>query len=197
MKYNYALLWLLSLFTFSFINAQNCPETLGNNSTTTLIHFNIAEGSCNSYPSTITVEASTFSYKSCNGTNLKYELTSGAPLSIFDTFSADFGSGMVCDYLEGVLRQETLSIGQVSNVLESIKVFPNPITNGNEINVAFSKNISGHIYIYDITGKIVLSEEIAQATTKQINISSLNNGIYMLQIVAENASNTRKIVVMK
>lgn len=196
MKINYALLWLLSLFTFSFINAQSCPETLGNQSTYDLIHFKIDSGTCSNYPSSITVEGSTFDKMSCNGTNLKYELSSGAPLTFEGTFSANIGTS-TCDYLDGVLRMETLSIEQFSDVIKSLKVFPNPLTDAGDINIQFSKNISASINIYDLTGKVVLSDELVNTTAKQINVSSLNNGIYLLQIVADNSSTTRKIVVMK
>lgn len=196
MKKNYALLWLLSLFTVAFINAQSCPETLGSQSTFDLIHFKIDPGTCNDYPSSIMAEGSTFTQKSCNGTNLKYELSSGSPLAMEDTFSVTIGTS-TCDYLDGVLRQETLSIEQYSDTVKSFKVFPNPLTNTNEINIQFSKSISASINIYDLTGKVVLSDELVEKTAKQIDVSSLNNGIYMLQIVAENSTATRKIVVMK
>ncbi|NND51130.1 MAG: T9SS type A sorting domain-containing protein [Flavobacteriaceae bacterium] len=196
MNKNYALLWLASLFTFSFINAQSCPETLGNQSTNDLIHFKIDPGSCSEYPSFITVEGSTFDKMSCNGTNLKYELSSGSPLTYAETFSASIGTS-TCDYLDGVLRQETLSVEQYSDALYSLKVFPNPLTEADVINLQFNKNITASINMYDLTGKVVLSDELVNRTAKQINVSSLNNGIYMLQIVAENSSTTRKIVVMK
>jgi len=197
MKNNYTLLWLLSLFTFSFISAQECPEILGSSSSATIIHFKIVDGSCSDYPSSISVASSTFDKLTCTGTDLKYGLTSGSPLSPFDTFSSDFGSGMICDYINGELRRETLSIEQLSNTVDEMRVFPNPLTNSNDINVLFSTSISAQINIFDLTGKIVLSEDISNASTKRISISSLNNGIYMLQVVADNVSTTRKIVVMK
>ncbi|MBT8265850.1 MAG: T9SS type A sorting domain-containing protein [Bacteroidia bacterium] len=197
MKNNYTLLWLLSLLSFSFIDAQVCPETLGNSSTSTLVHFKIVSNSCIDYPSTISIAGSTFDKSSCNGTNLKYELSTGDPLSSEDTFSVDFGSGMVCDYLNGELRRETLSIDQFSNDVESVKVFPNPITTNSELNLHFSTSISAKIFIYDLIGKVVLDDEISNDSTKLLNVSNLNNGIYMLQIVTDTMSTTRKIVVMK
>lgn len=197
MKNNYTLLWLLSLFTFSFLSAQECPEFLGSSSSSTIIHFKIVDGSCTDYPSSISVAGSTFDKLTCAGTDLKYGLTSGSALSPFDTFSSDFGSGMTCDYINGELRRETLSVEQFSNMIDAMRVFPNPLTNTNKVNVLFSNAITAQINIYDLTGKLVLSEEISNASTKRINISSLNNGIYMLQVVADNASTTRKIVVMK
>jgi hypothetical protein len=197
MKNYYTLLWLLSLFAFTNVNAQVCPETLGNSSTSTLIHFKIAANSCNSYPSQITVESSTFDKISCNGTNLKYQLSSGNPLTIFDTFSSDFGSGMICDYMDGLLRNETLSVEQISNGISDLRVFPNPLTEGNDLNVLFSKNVTAQIHVYDISGKLILKEELSNGISKQINISSLNNGIYLLKIEGENTSTSRKIVVMK
>ncbi|RZW45363.1 MAG: T9SS type A sorting domain-containing protein, partial [Flavobacteriaceae bacterium] len=53
------------------------------------------------------------------------------------------------------------------------------------------------IFIYDLIGKVVLDDEISNDSTKLLNVSNLNNGIYMLQIVTDTMSTTRKIVVMK
>lgn len=197
MKKNYALLWLLSLLTVSFSYAQNCPEVLGASSNSTLIHFKINDGTCSEYPSTIYVSGSEFEKASCSGEDLKYELTSGAPITPHDTFSSDFGQGMICDYLEGLLRQETLSVEQFSANLESLRIYPNPLTSSNVVNVRFNENISASIQVFDLTGKIVLKDEITNSSSKGINISGLNNGIFMLQISGDNASITRKIVVMK
>lgn len=187
----------MPLFAFTYVNAQVCPETLGNSSTKTLIHYKIADNSCGDYPLSISVEGSTYDQISCNGINMKYQLSSGSPLTIFDTFSADFGYGMTCDYISGVLRDETLSIDQVSDGFNDLKIFPNPLTEGNEIHVRFSQNVSVKLHVYDISGKIVLTKEIANAFSEKLNISGLNNGIYLLKIEGDNASTSRKIVIMK
>ena len=197
MKKNYAFLWLLSLFTISFSYAQECPEVLGESSSSTLIHFKIVDGTCSEYPSTIYVSGSEFEKAICSGEDLKYELMSGAPLSPHDTFSSDFGQGMVCDYINGELRRETLSIEQFSSTLESLRIYPNPLTSSDVVNIRFNDNLSASISIFDLTGKVVLKDEITNSNNKGVNIASLNNGIYMLQISGDKASITRKIVVMK
>ncbi len=196
MKKNYFLFWLLPFLSISFANAQFCPENLGDASTISLVHFKIEMGSCEDYPSSISIAGSVFDKMSCDGTNLKYDLTSGAPLSDPLTFSSEFGFG-TCDYLDGELRRQTLSLEDFESTIESVKVYPNPQTDNNDINIAFTKNMSGDINVFDLTGKLVLKDKISNVAHKQVSISTLNNGIYMLQIVADGSSTARKIVIMR
>lgn len=186
--------FLLFVMSFQLINAQSCPTSIGNSSTTTRPHFKISSGTCNDYPNSISIDGSTFSKGACNGTNLYYDLTSGPALSSDDTFTANFGNGD-CVYVNGTLQ--TLSIETEENPVSKTKVFPNPIAESDVLNLLFNKNVSGQLNLFDVTGKLVFRDAISNTNMKKINISGLNNGIYMLQIVADNVSSTRKIVVMK
>ena len=195
MKNYYAVLWLfVSLITTNLINAQGCPEELGNQTSDTLIHFKIEANTCEYYPDSITVEGKSFDKKSCNGTNLKYELVSGTPLTYEDTFSAEMGFG-TCDYLNGELRRETLSVEQIS-ILDTMKIYPNPVTSGNTVHLDFTTVVEGQLRVFDLTGKQVITDQISQTSTKLLDISTLNNGVYLLQIAAEDSTTSRKIVIM-
>ncbi|NNK73673.1 MAG: T9SS type A sorting domain-containing protein, partial [Flavobacteriaceae bacterium] len=176
MKNNYTLLWLMSLLSFSLVNAQSCPETLGNSSSDVLIHFNIDEGSCTDFPDTIQVEGRTFDKKDCETTNLMYDLVAGSPLPSYDSFSVDLGFG-VCDYLEGELRRETLSIESFEEKINSLRIYPNPVLSGDQINISFAENVTAKVYIYDLTGKLVMKDNISSSSTKTLNISAVNSGI--------------------
>ena len=195
MKNNY-ILWLLSLITISLSYSQSCPDSLGASSTDVLIHFKMDSPDCSSYPDTIYVEGSTFDKSSCNGVNLKYQLVSGDPLPIADTFAVDLGFG-TCEYLDGELRQETLGLDPVSENVNSLRIYPNPVATGDNVNIAFSKSLTADILVYDLTGKLVLRENISSSSTKSLNISTVNNGIYMLRIEAEDSATSRKFVIMR
>ena len=69
--------------------------------------------------------------------------------------------------------------------------------NENNLNIKLATNISAKINLYDLTGKLALSSEINNASTKQINTTSLTNGVYLLRMVTETTIITRKVVIMK
>jgi hypothetical protein len=195
MKNNYIIAIFVFLLSIQLGNAQECPYEIGNSSTVTDPHFKIVPATCADYPDMITIDGSTFTKVICNGSNLFYTLDAGqTPLSSSVSFVADFGFA-VCTYLNSQLQ--TLSVESFSHSINSLRVFPNPLTGSDQLSVQFDKNVSAQLNIYDLTGKLVISEEIENSSTKQIHISSLNSGVYMLQIVADSASTSRKIVVMK
>ena len=196
MKKNYTQWLLLSLLTISLSYSQSCPETLGASTSNVLIHFDLVEADCADYPSTINVQGRTFDKSSCTGISLKYQLVAGDPLPIADSFSVDLGFGE-CDYLNGELRRESLSIDSVSEAINSLRIYPNPVISGDYVNLGFGQNITADIMVYDLTGKTVLEERISSSSTKSLNISTVNNGIYMLRIEAENSATSRKFVIMR
>lgn len=198
MKKNYFLFMLLVLLTANVIHAQfACPELLGNQSTTSTITFKIAQGNCNSYPPQIFVAyqsySETFTLSSCNGTNLKYT-TSGSPLPVADSFTSFFPNGGTCQYINGTLV--TLSDDEVS-LNDKVLIYPNPVLNGDNLSIKFKFNLSAKLELYNVTGKLVLSDAVSNQDKKEVNTNSLANGIYMLKISTENASTTRKVVIMK
>jgi len=191
-KYFFGL--LIVLISVHFLSAQNCPTSIANQSTTDIPFFKIDQGSsdCADYPDSITIDGSIFDKLSCSGANLKYHLRHGeTPISSAGTFSADFGLG-VCDYVNGELQ--TLSKDEFSKVNNPI-IYPNPTSKSEFLNIRLKDQLTASILIYDLTGKLILKENMNNSIYKQINISPLNNGVYLLQIIADDISATRKIVV--
>jgi hypothetical protein len=70
-------------------------------------------------------------------------------------------------------------------------LYPNPAFQ-DVVYVTTRHNSGKDITVYDIFGKIVLSERI---TANQLNISRLVPGVYFLQVDENNKSMTRKLVV--
>lgn len=75
----------------------------------------------------------------------------------------------------------------------SVVSFPNPVTNYLTINVTGSNDNT--VKIVDILGKVMYLEKIG--TTKKIDISDLNNGVYILMIISANGTTlqNKKIIV--
>ena len=198
MKKNYLFLCLLAILSVNLIHAQfACPELLGTQSTTTTLQFKINPGSCAYYPLNIFASHQgvgvNFTRVSCTGTNLKYNAVSGS-LPDPDDFVVSFPGGGVCTYENGVLV--TLSDEEVS-FSEKVFIYPNPVLNGNELNIKFKSNISAKFEVYNVAGKLVMTDNVSNQDTKTIKTNALSNGIYLLKISTDNASTTRKVVIMK
>ena len=77
--------------------------------------------------------------------------------------------------------------------IDGLSIYPNPVTEGRTyINITTKKNFSKNIEIYNVLGKQIYSTVL---TGKELNISSLNTGVYILKITENNISETRKLVV--
>lgn len=75
--------------------------------------------------------------------------------------------------------------------IESLSVYPNPVTNGKVI-ITTKFNLSKQIEIYDVLGKKVMSTVLQG---KELQVSDLNSGIYILKIREGKSSATRKLVI--
>lgn len=75
--------------------------------------------------------------------------------------------------------------------ITGLSIYPNPVT-GSKIFVSSDKNQTKEIEIYNVLGKMVLSARLAG---KELDVSELTPGIYILKIQEGNAQATRKLVV--
>ncbi len=81
-----------------------------------------------------------------------------------------------------------VSVNEIAINENKIRVYPNPAQNRLAFNLPNSlqfKNVK--VECYDMTEKLVLENDIfdAQETVQNINISSLNNGIYFLKLIVD------------
>jgi hypothetical protein len=74
-------------------------------------------------------------------------------------------------------------------------VYPNPAKDKVFISGVIYGELPTRVSIYDNAGRIVLSELWTSDTLLQIDISSLSNGIYLLEIVTDSNRNILKIVI--
>jgi hypothetical protein len=82
-------------------------------------------------------------------------------------------------------------VGQEENHSAEITLFPNPATNLIQINNPENRPVN-QINFYDAMGNRVLKVDDHAIN---IDISMLKPGLYLLEIISENASITRKLLI--
>jgi len=195
---NYYLLVLsvMAMFSINQSFAQFCPPTGFSDGSSLYFFYDAGSSLCGDRPSTVRIDSSTFTLTDCDDAYSIYDLTSGSALTDANHFIADFGFG-TCEYSNGTMtNQSLLSIGDKDYLENSIKVFPNPVARNSDLFVLFGTNMDVEINVYSVTGKLVLTNSVSNLNRTKISTASLSNGVYMLQIKAENTSITRKVIVM-
>lgn len=195
MKTNYLLvLFLFAALGTNLVRAQSCPPTGFSNTVSLFFFYDTGTSACVDRATTVLVEGSTFTLVDCADTYSVYDLTSGPPLVNPNMFLANFGYA-ICEYTNGVLTNETLSVEQVGAIFKGIKIYPNPVINGEELTIKFSVPLSAEFNFYNVTGKHVLNAKSEGESTKTLNLNQFTNGIYFLQISSLGHTSTKKILV--
>lgn len=77
--------------------------------------------------------------------------------------------------------------------IEGLSIYPNPVNSQTSfINIASKLSLIKNIEIFDVLGKRVFATEL---TGKELNVSNLKKGIYILKITENNISESRKLVI--
>ncbi|MDO7170925.1 T9SS type A sorting domain-containing protein [Mariniflexile sp. AS56] len=89
--------------------------------------------------------------------------------------------------------QSTANVSSIQQNIEDLSIYPNPVSNGKTFIYITSKlNLNKKIDFYDVLGKLVFSTVL---TGKELNISDLSKGVYVLRITEGNYKETRKLVI--
>lgn len=83
-------------------------------------------------------------------------------------------------------------VGNISDVSANLKIYPNPASK--IINIDIDENIQ-QIVIYDFSGKKVL--ELTNIIGKQVDVSNLDNGIYLFELTSNLSVYSQKLIVNK
>lgn len=78
-----------------------------------------------------------------------------------------------------------------NTVIEGFNFYPNPVSNG-KIYISSKSMQNKEIAIYDVLGKKVQQSTM---TSKELNVSSLSPGVYIIKIKEGDASATRKLII--
>lgn len=80
-------------------------------------------------------------------------------------------------------------------------VSPNPSSNAAQIRVKVIKACTGNLTVYDVAGKVVLSQRASLLTGNNTiivnNITTLSDGCYTIRLIANNETFTTKLLVWK
>lgn len=77
------------------------------------------------------------------------------------------------------------------STIEGLSLYPNPVTNG-RVYIATKNDAEKEIQIFDVLGKKVFQ---SQLNTRELNISSLSPGVYIIKIREEESTATRKLII--
>ncbi len=80
---------------------------------------------------------------------------------------------------------------QETTVIEGLNLYPNPVSNG-KVYISSKNDLDKNIIIFDVLGKKVLQTTIS---SRELNISNLSPGVYIIKIDEEQATATRKLIV--
>lgn len=83
-----------------------------------------------------------------------------------------------------------LSLG--NSILNNIEIYPNPSLD-KQITIENKDNISLDVEIYSIKGNKVYNTIITK--TKEINLNTLSNGVYLLKLTSSNSMTTKKVIL--
>ncbi|SFN11625.1 Por secretion system C-terminal sorting domain-containing protein [Paenimyroides ummariense] len=82
---------------------------------------------------------------------------------------------------------------KTENTLDKVQIYPNPVTSG-KIYINAENTSTKTIELYDMLGKRIVFTEM-NGYQKELNVSNLKAGVYILKLSEKNNSITRKIVI--
>jgi hypothetical protein len=86
--------------------------------------------------------------------------------------------------------QEVKNNSKVTDPSE-LGIYPNPVTQG-KIYIISKNSLTKEIKIFDVVGKVVLNTSI---TNKELNVSNIQPGMYLIQIKEADLVITKKLII--
>ena len=90
--------------------------------------------------------------------------------------------------------QENKSFGASKTqepTIEGLSIYPNPVNSG-KIYITTKSSLDKKVEIFNVLGKKVLETVI---TSKEVNVSNLSAGVYIIKIKEGDATATRKLII--
>ncbi|OYQ37853.1 secretion protein [Flavobacterium cyanobacteriorum] len=75
--------------------------------------------------------------------------------------------------------------------IDGLTIYPNPVSTG-RIYITSKSSLNKEVEIYDVLGKKILAATIS---AKELNISALTPGVYIIKVKEGEATATRKLIV--
>jgi hypothetical protein len=80
---------------------------------------------------------------------------------------------------------------QETTIIEGLNLYPNPVSNG-KVYITSKNDSDKEIIIFDVLGKKVLQTTIS---SRELGVSNLSPGVYIIKINEGGATATRKLIV--
>jgi len=120
----------------------------------------------------------------------KFELTVVAPANVVAlTLAVRAYNGGTVSFDQ--FSVENMSLGTKDNAISGLKVYPNPVKNGN-LFISSDSNNTKSVAVYDVLGKQVINTTVSN---NPINVSNLQGGVYIVKITEAGKTATRKLVI--
>ena len=101
---------------------------------------------------------------------------------------------LVCLFSLGANAQENKAATTTAGgePIEGLSIYPNPVSSDRIYITTSKQSQSKEVEIYDVLGKKVLQSTL---TGKELNITGLTPGVYIIKIKEGDATATRKLIV--
>jgi Secretion system C-terminal sorting domain len=90
-----------------------------------------------------------------------------------------------------VSAQENKPSKTQETMIEGLNFYPNPVSNG-KIYITSKSSLDKEVSIFDVLGKRVFQSLLS---SKELNISNISPGVYIIKIREGEATATRKLIV--
>lgn len=109
------------------------------------------------------------------------------------TFSIEYqlNSGEEDLAIDNIKIINTSALSKKHNEIEHFSMFPNPTSTG-YVNFTTKSPYPLNIAIFDLLGKPIFKQTI---TNKNLNVSGLTTGVYLIKVSQRNSVSTRKLVI--
>lgn len=98
-----------------------------------------------------------------------------------------------------LVEEATTTSIQVNNLEESINIYPNPTNSKIKINFPAFQASNINIQIVDVLGNIILTQNMGNLkqgdNIASVDLSNVNNGLYLCKIIIDNQSIINKIIL--
>lgn len=99
-----------------------------------------------------------------------------------------------CECTKTQKRYQQNSLGTASIDGENIDVYPNPSTGA--ITIA-AESVIKTVKVYDVLGNLIASQNGNNSKTYAFNLGEKSNGIYLVKVLTDNGTSTKRIVLNK
>jgi len=93
--------------------------------------------------------------------------------------------------LEAVAQESRQVAAAGKETIEGLNIYPNPVSGG-RIYITSKSTQNKDVIIYDVLGKKIMQASISG---KELNVSELTPGVYIIKVKEGDATATRKLIV--